>query len=255
MKRKKSEVDQRRAEVLEYLKIQPGTNIKNLSEKFQISVMTMRRDLQELEDMGLLIRHYGGARVRRDATLNDQAGYRNLIARYAASLVQDGDTLFLNTSKTALSMLPYINRQDVTVITNNGKAISTEHQLGVQVILTGGELRHPKDAMVGDYALRSLKTVYAKKSFIGCNGISAEMGVTTENANEVSINTLMVEHVTGESFVLADHTKLGRNSSFSSCPIGDVKNLITDELAPEDVLEELRAKGVKIHIVRKEDYK
>ena len=169
MKRKKSEVDQRRNEILVFLKQNPDSSIKKLSEHFQVSVMTMRRDLQELEDMGVLIRHYGGARVRRDAMDSNEISCRDMLARYAASLVKDGDSLFLNSSRTALAMIPYINKQNVTVITNNGKAINVEHQPGVQLILTGGELRHPKNVLVGDYALRSLKTVYAKKSFIGCN--------------------------------------------------------------------------------------
>ena len=94
--------------------------------------------------------------------------YRKIIARYAAAFVSENDTIFINTSSNALQ---------VTVITNNGKAIGREYCPGVNVVLTGGKLRHTKDAMVGDFTLRNLQHVYAKKAFVGCSGISAELGI------------------------------------------------------------------------------
>ena len=101
--------------------------------------------------------------------------YRKIIARYAAAFVSENDTIFINTSSNALQ---------VTVITNNGKAIGREYCPGVNVVLTGGKLRHTKDAMVGDFTLRNLQHVYAKKAFVGCSGISAELGMTTEIFND-----------------------------------------------------------------------
>ena len=83
---------------------------------------------------------------RETAEKNEVQMYRKLIARYAAGLVEDGDSLFINTSRNALQMLDYIQCRNVTVITNNGKAIGREYYDGISIILTGGELRHPKDA-------------------------------------------------------------------------------------------------------------
>ena len=81
---------------------------------------------------------------RETAEKNEVQMYRKLIARYAAGLVEDGDSLFINTSRNALQMLDYIQCRNVTVITNNGKAIGREYYDGISIILTGGELRHPK---------------------------------------------------------------------------------------------------------------
>lgn len=92
---------------------------------------------------------------------------RDLIARYAASLVEDGDTIFINTSSNALKLIAYVKSQNVTVITNNGKAINHEKADGVSIILTGGELRYPKEAMVGDFALRNLQNILPKKPLWG----------------------------------------------------------------------------------------
>lgn len=255
MKREKACVDGRRNQVLDMIQRDPDLKVNQLADILGVSLVTIRRDLQYLEEQGLLTRTYGGA-IPAQITKTDMdeiRQYRTLIARYAARFVADGDTLFINTSRNALSVLQYIDRDNVTVITNNGKAIHSEHGRGVSVVLTGGELRNPKDAMVGDFAVRNLQTVFAKKAFVGCSGISAEAGMTTEIFNEVSINELMINHTTQDVYLLADHTKIGMNSSFTSCPIEKIKYLITDEEAPEEALEEIRARGVTVYQVGKRE--
>ena len=93
-------------------------------------------------------------------------------------------------------MIKYIKDKRVIVITNNGKAIYTEHSSKVSVILSGGELREIKEAMVGEFASNNISKVTAKKSFIGCSGLSLESGMTTEILSEVNINQLMLQRVT-----------------------------------------------------------
>lgn len=248
MKKEKAYVENRRMQIVEIVKKNPSVRVEYLARLFGVSLMTIRRDLQELENKKLLTRTHGGA-VLAEQTEDEVQMCRRRIAMFAASLVEDGDSLFINTSRNALQMLEYIQCENVTVITNNGKAIYSEHSPEVSVILSGGELRHPKDAMVGDFALRNLQTIYAKKAFVGCSGISAQAGMTTEIFNEVSINELMIDHATQDVYLLADHTKIGSNSSFISCPIEKINYLITDEKAPEEALEMIREKGVQVYQV------
>lgn len=253
MKRDKALVDGRRNRILEIVQKHPHVRVDELANKLQVSLITIRRDLQFLEDGKLLTRVHGGAVPIDEVTEQERevSLYRDLIARYAATLVENGDSLFVNTSRNALRMLKYVTSENVTAITNNGKAIFRESGAGVTVILTGGELRYPKEAMVGDYAIRNLQTVHAKKAFLGCSGLTPDAGMMTEIASEVSINELMANHTTEAVYILADHTKIGKTSSFTSCTIDKVTYLITDEKAPEDILEELKNKGVKIYQVRK----
>lgn len=253
MKKDKACVDNRRNRILEILKENPRVRVDELADKLGVSLITIRRDFQYLEDRKLLVRTHGGAVALRNPGGEVQM-YRKLIARYAARFVSENDTLFINTSSNALKLLEYISCNNVTAITNNGKAISCEHPQGVSVVLTGGELRHPKDAMVGDFALRNLQPIYAKKAFMGCSGISAENGMTTEIFNEVSINEMMIDHATQEVYVLADHTKIGKNSSFISCPIEKIKYLITDEKAPKEALDLIKEKGVEVFQVCRSDF-
>lgn len=256
MKREKAYVDGRRQQVLELLRENPRIRADELAEIMGVSVVTIRRDLRVLEEEKQVTRFYGGAKVTADLAQGEDEIIvcRNLIARYAAALVEDGDTIFINTSRNALELIAYVKSSNVTVITNNGKAINHDKVDGVSIILTGGELRYPKEAMVGDFAVRNLQNIFAKKAFVGCSGISVKTGMTTEIANEVNVNQLMIEHATQEVYILADHTKIGHSSSFISCGIDKVKHLITDEFAPEEELEQMRARGVQIHQVKKRDF-
>ena len=256
MKREKAYVDGRREKVLELLRNNPQIRVDELAELLDVSVVTIRRDLRFLEEEKQVTRFYGGAKVTESLSEDKDivSVCRDLIARYAASLVEDGDTIFINTSSNALKLIAYVKSQNVTVITNNGKAINHEKADGVSIILTGGELRYPKEAMVGDFALRNLQNIFAKKAFVGCSGISVKTGMTTEIANEVNVNQLMIDHATQEVYILADHTKIGRSSSFTSCGIQKVKHLITDEFAPEEELEQLRMQGVQVHQGKRESF-
>lgn len=255
MKRERAFVENRRKEILDKIVSTPGIRVEELAELFDVSAITIRRDLQFLEDQNLLTRYYGGASPKNQDHLpggeDEVQMYRDLIARYAATLVEDGDSLFINTSRNALSMVQYITCQNVTVITNNGRAIDCEHPVGVNVFLTGGEVRYPKEALVGEFAERNLSKVYARKAFVGCSGISNECGVTTENANEVYLNELMLTRATKAAYILADHTKIGHNSSFRTCKIERITHLITDEKAPSEILDVFREKGIQVHQVGK----
>lgn len=253
MKRERAYVEQRRNRIIEIMRKNTEVRVDELAQLLDVSLITVRRDLQYLEEQNFLVRTYGGAvsTMTQDEVVDEVQLYRTLIAKFAASFILENDSMFINTSRNALQMLEYISCQNATVITNNGKAIYCEHPQGVSVVLTGGELRHPKDAMVGDFALRNLQTIFTKKAFLGCSGISAEAGLTTEVFNEVSINELMVNHTTQDVYVVADHTKIGVNSSFTSCPIEKIKYLITDEKAPEEAIERIRSRGVHVYQVRR----
>lgn len=252
MKKSRSEVEERRRKILALVSEQGRVEVALLAEEFQVSLLTVRRDLQVLEDEQYLVRYYGGAgrgpMLSEELVKNERDLSRESIAKYAASLVEAGDSIFINTSSTALRMVKYI-KQNVTVITNNGNIINMETPANVTVVLTGGELRYKKGAMVGDFALSSLLRVTAKKSFIGCGGLSADMGMTTEMLNEVNINQAMFERISGRAYILADSTKIGKYRSFVSCPMAHITDIITDFGASQEEVDKFRNRGIIIHQV------
>lgn len=257
MKRERLFVENRRNKIFNIINFACEISVIDLANQLEVSEITIRRDLQALEDENKIARFYGGARKivneegEKICEVDEVKMYRRLIAEFAATLIEDEDSLFINTSRTALDVVKYIKKDNVKVITNNGHAITIEKAKGVSIILTGGELRTPKYAMVGEFAERNLRTVFAKKTFIGCSGISPQCGVTTENANEVNSNKLMLDNALGETYILADHTKIGKHSSFKTCGLEKVKNLITDEKAPEEIITMFKEKGINIYQVKK----
>ncbi len=252
MKQSRDIVEYRRKKILEILKKTGDIRVLDIAEHLKVSEVTVRRDLQYLEDQKIIERYYGGARVRVDTPKthrNEVQICRENIARFAAALVEDNDTIFINTSATALEMLRYITAKDITVITNNGNAMFHQKPHSVKVILTGGELYNIKGTLVGEFAKNNLLRVSAKKAFIGCSGLSIENGMTTEILNEVDLNQAMLERVTEKAYILADHTKLGKNSSFVSCDIHAVTDIITDERAPSDFTDRIKELGINIYTV------
>lgn len=252
MKRSRDIVDTRRRQILQILKKTGDIRVMDIASHLKVSEITVRRDLQYLEDKKIIERYYGGARVRQEPQKNRRneiAVCRDHIARFAASLVEDKDTIFVNTSSTALGMIKYITARDVTVITNNANAILEQKSHSVKVILTGGELYNIKGTLVGEFAKNNLLRVNAKKAFLGCAGLSLEAGMTTEILNEVDLNQAMLSHVTGRAYLMCDHTKIGKNSSFTSCGIDTITDIITDDRAPAEEVEALRERGIRVNLV------
>ena len=125
MKASRSIVNSRREKILETVRSEGDVTVTALAEQLQVSPLTIRRDLQYLEEHKLLERFYGGARTgeAEESRKNSRELRKEKIARYAASLVEDRDSIFINTSSTALAMVKYITSRRVTIITNNGNGI------------------------------------------------------------------------------------------------------------------------------------
>lgn len=251
MKMNKEIVDARRNKIMQEIQCKGSIQVDELAKKLNVSNLTIRRDLQYWEEKGAIHRFYGGAKLIQSFVENDDPElsnelYKHAIAKYAAQYIEDGDTIFINTSSTALLVLKYIKNKRVTVITNNGKAIFMEHDPLVSIVLSGGELRIPKESMVGDFALNNLNKVTANKCFLGCSGINASSGMSTAILQEVSINETMIRRCNGEVFLLADHTKIGNVHQFIVTDIHSFSYVITDNHASEEQIAEIRQEGVQV---------
>lgn len=255
MKQSRDVIENRRKKIYELLQLHGTVKVDTLAAELGASPLTIRRDLDYLGGLHVLERFYGGASLLRpDENSNIFSSGFNLhkhaIARKAAELIEDGDTIFINTSSTALLILGYITAKQVTVITNNGKAIFCERPEDTILCLTGGELRMPKEAMVGDFAINNLNKVTAAKCFLGCSGVDAVGGITTAVLQEVAINELMLSRVTGARVLLADHSKIGRTHSFVSGAIDKISCIITDTEANAAALAAIRQCSPAAQIVQ-----
>ncbi len=248
MKRDRQSVDLRHAEMLALIRERQEVLVEELSQAFDISTMTVRRDLQALEEAGKISRFHGGAAASfsPDAEGRSRVSLcRQIIARHAASLVQDGDTLLINGSNTALGLLNYAGSKHLSVFTNNGLAVGRRFPDGVEVQISGGLIRGAQHILTGDLAMRNLMDVRADKAFLGCTGISPDGEILCDIPSELGLNETMIEHA-DRYYILADHTKLGRTSAYASFHLEKKGCVITDENAPEDIVKRLRAAGMEV---------
>lgn len=249
MKRTQAAVDARRASILKQIQSTGIANVKDLADQFRVSALTIRRDMDVLVSSGKLERFHGGAistTTDNDSSAISLQGCKHAIAKKAADLVEDNDTIFINTSSTALLLLKYLTAKNVTIITNNGKALFATRPADSILIFTGGEIRVPKDAMVGEFAANNLSRVTASKCFMGCAGLNIDIGVMSTVLPEATINELMYSHTSGAKVLLADHRRFDRVHPFRSCGMGDITHLISDTSVPQRIIEPIRQLGVNV---------
>lgn len=246
MKRDQQTIDKRHKGIIELLKKEREMKVDELAAIFEVSIMTMRRDLQALEEKGELIRFHGGARYNARNVLTseiEQEKRREAISAYAASLVQDGESLFINGSMTASAILETLKARNISVVTNNAFAAGYNKSDQIAISLTGGQLHH--HIMVGDYCMRNLLMSYVDKAFLGCTGISPEGEILCDIPSELAINETMISHAR-EYYILADSHKLGRTKAMGSFTLVRPGTVITDNKAPEEIIKRLESQGMKV---------
>ena len=257
MKQDRQTVEARRASILLTVRERQRITVEELASKFGVSLMTIRRDLHTLEDAGKLGRFHGGASAGSPAA--SDAGrvtlslYRNLVSRYAATLIEPGDRVFINGSATALDALDYVEASPVYVFTNNGLAVGRRFPAGVDVTLSGGSLRSAGHIMTGDCTMRNLLAMRADKAFLGCSGISPNGEILCDIPTELGVNETMIAHA-GRYYILVDHTKVGKAGTYASFSLETAGCIITDEKAPAEVLERLRMLNMEVIQVGRDDF-
>lgn len=255
MKNAKGFVFKRQQAILKYLKEHKFAKTEDLATLLNTSNITIRRDFQNLEKEGVIRRKYGGAELI-EGSLNEDPYFKesteeidqikSSIAKKAAEFIEDGDSIFINSSSTAIKVLEYIDDKRVLVITNNGKILGMDLSPKVEVILTGGEVYGRKQSMVGDIATQIISKITATKCFMGVSGINANTGISTSVLQETTVNMKMLENCNGPTFILADNSKVGIHHNFSSGDISKVNHLITNKDSKEKEIKALEDAGVKI---------
>jgi DeoR/GlpR family transcriptional regulator of sugar metabolism len=256
MKRSKKQVQARKQQIIEYLREHGDANVHTLAKLFAVTPTTIRRDLQSFEEQGYVQRSFGKASAKllppRKLELENPFGRissaKMRIAQYAASLVKAGETLFVNSSTTALITVGFLRGITVTVITNNPRIINIRRSAGVGVIITGGELQGRKQSLVGAAANKALAEITVTRAILGVSGISARGGITSDIFPETEINRMML-HNAHTRIVVAEGCKIGRQRSFHSGDINEIDLLITDDTAPARELDALRACGLEIVVL------
>lgn len=231
-----------------------SVRVSELASTFGVTEETIRRDLEELEREGILRRTYGGA-VRANGTgfelsfAQREEKNRELkerIARAAAALVEEGDTIALDASTTALRFARLLPQGRYTVLTNSVQVVlELAHRPGVTVMSTGGTLRETALSFVGPLAERAVQEYHVDKVFLSCKGVTLEHGLTDSNELEVMLKKRMVG-AAREVIALIDSTKFGYVGFATIAPVGAVHKLVTDSGIPPEIRQALEEQGIEV---------
>jgi len=232
-------------------------SVVELSERFGVSEVTIRADLQALNEKKLIQRVRGGAVV---ATVLPDLSYevrkqlnaakKTRIGKAAAAMIQNGDTIAIDASTTAQAIAPYLKRlNEVTVITNGLKTTMTLLAYpNIHVIMVGGSLRREGLSLIGTLDCGILKEVHIRTGFFGARGFTVEEGMTDVNIGEVKTKRKMVSRCRQVVGVF-DASKWGRIATSTFATLDQIDAIITDDEMPVAMIEEVRNLGVEVIVV------
>jgi DeoR/GlpR family transcriptional regulator of sugar metabolism len=247
--------DQRHQTIINLLEDLGAVTVSDLVKEFKVSEMTIRRDLDILENQGLLRRVHGGAVSRRGRSYEPPFMLRtseNLdnkirISQAAANLIQNGDSITLDVGTTTLEIARHLqNKQDLTVITPSLQ-IANEliNHPGIRLILTGGILRIGELSMVGHLAERIFEDFFVDKLFLGAGAVDLKTGVSEFNIEDALVKRAMVK--SAKSVVLvADSSKFNQVAFTAIVPLSEIHTIITDKELDPHLATQIQAKGLEL---------
>ncbi len=251
----KSSVE-RRSNILELLHQTHSLRVEVLAQQLGVSSVTIRNDLNALEQQGFVTRSHGFAvlnsRLIAELSIADKRNHypelKQRIGKLAASLLSDGERIILDSGTTTKAIVSHLNDLPLTILTN-GLDIAMELVAcpNVEIRMTGGVLRKNAMSFSGVMADNNLRLARFDKVFLGVDGFDLQKGVTTFNEQEAHLNRLMCE-AANQVIVVADSSKFGQYSDFVICSANQIDVLVTDDQLPKNYREYLENAGVQVLI-------
>lgn len=211
--------EQRHQLIIAELKQKGTIKVADLVEKFNSSESTIRRDLVQLEALNYLKRVHGGAVLVQnkfiEKSFDDKShqfvGEKDLIAQYAATLVEEGDSVYLDSGTTTYEMIKYLKDKNIVVVTNGLSHVEALIENNISCFVLGGKVKQKTKAVVGYEAISILNRYRFDKCFMGSNGVHSVHGFTTPDPEEAMIKESAIK-ASNNIFVLADESKFGEVS-------------------------------------------
>lgn len=237
---------ERQLKILNLLDEEKEVSVEDLAQKFNVSASTIRRELNSMNQLGLIIRTHGGALVqvnKNDEILDHtKRRFHNYhekmeIAKKAASYIRDDDFVFLHSSSITDLMPPFITSRNITVATNSlNIARSLKDSDDCQLILLGGIYYKYAEAIEGMMTVEQIRSMHFRKAFLGANGVDLQMGFSTITEFELGSKVATID-ASDETFFLCEHQKFDRKSAFQIVPLDCVNHIITDSKVASGLYE------------------
>lgn len=251
----KSSVE-RRSDILTLLQQTNSQRVEVLAQHFGVSSVTIRSDLNALEQQGYITRSHGFAvlksRLINELSIADKCNHypelKQRIGKMAATLLKNGDRVILDSGTTTKAIVSHLQHLSLTVLTNGlDVAMELTNCPNVEVRMTGGVLRKNAMSFSGVMADNNLRYNRFDKVFLGVDGFDLHKGVTTFNEQEAHLNRLMCD-AADQVIVVTDSSKFGQYSDFVICQANQIDVLVTDDQLPRNYQEYLENAGVAVLI-------
>jgi DeoR family myo-inositol catabolism operon transcriptional repressor len=244
--------EKRIKKIQDYVIEHQSVSLDELVTVFDVSKNTIRRDVQELVDRGELKKVYGGVSVihRKLESFEDRQ-VRNqeqkvLISKKAASFVEDGDFIFIDSGTTTIEMFQFLKEKNVTIFTNSidfiVRALPFEN---LNVISIGGMLERKTNALVNPRNMDLLKDYNIKKAFMASTGISLLNGVTNASPLESELKKTVVNR-SSEVYLLVDHDKFDKYGLMTFCSLDQIDFLVTDQVPNDTYQDYAKKNGIQL---------
>lgn len=253
--------NERRADIIQILNQKNRVMIAELCERYGLSEVTIRKDLEILKKRNLLFRIRGGA-IRIPSTADGNSNdarieakrlfyykQKRAIGRMAISLINENETIIIDSGTTTMEIAKNLhNFQNLTIVTNAiDIALEVSKYNRFNVILLGGHLRESSLSTVGPLAESVLKVCYCDKLFLGVDSFTIEKGISTPNIEEANINQTMIS-MAKECIAVFDSSKFNKRSFAFIAHVKDIDAVVTDDDIPPQILSELTRRNIKVHI-------
>jgi DeoR family fructose operon transcriptional repressor len=236
----------------ELIKKKKSLSVQDLMEHFEVSDMTIRRDLLKLEKTGEFRRFHGGVRYLNETPLDMRESHHGLekrrIADYCLTLIQPFDTIILDSSTTTYQIAAAMadsQIRDITVITNSlNAAYQLRNMEHITLMMCGGEMRKTSKSFIGSISREFFKNINVNKAFISTGGITLK-GFTTHNYAEAEIKHCMTQ-ASEMTYILADSSKFDQRSLHLFAPLESANRIVTDNNLSDEWVQKIEKCGIEL---------
>lgn len=246
---------ERRQKIMDILQKNKKVYVAKLAQEFGITEETVRRDLEKLENQNLLQRSYGGAvlmeKTNEDLSFDQRSithvAEKRKITEKAHQLIEKGDTIFMDSSSTALMLRPYLeNKENITIITNSIRLLyDAALNTNLHIISTGGKLKENSFALIGPTALDTIDKFTVDVAIISCKALNKEHGFMESTEEEAMIKKNMLKHAR-KIILLADHHKFDKIAFTRIGYLEEIDTLITDQRPNQEWCNLLQEKNIQL---------
>lgn len=246
---------ERQQHILQFIRNNKVVKLVTLTKEFNVSMETIRRDIQQLVQEKKIEKFYGGVKYIEpveglmDNRLTQQLTEKIAIAKACASLVNNGDCIFIDSGSTTYQMTPFLlSKEKLTVVTNSLPVAFDLIGSNIEVMIIGGRVRHSEKSVTSNDFLFHFDHLNINKAFICASGVTLEKGISDFSLEEAMTRKQLI-NISQTVYVATDSTKFNKDVAIQVCPLEEVDMILTDNGLPKETLHQFTEAGIQLKVV------